>query len=108
MSNIITKNINSFMFIELRDYMRTMLEESMRLATDISWYEDCSIEDYFHAWAEIWDEEHNCDAGEGIDTIAHKFVLNDDTRAVFEKAFTEAREIAYTTVINEITEDEPF
>lgn len=54
----------------------------------------------FHEWTEIWDDDVK--VGEGLDTIAHKFVLNDDTRADFEHAFEQARDAAY----EEAEEDE--
>ncbi len=106
--NIITKNINSLQFIELRDCMQGMIEESMKAldshqAENLLWYEDCTMEDYFHMWQEIWDDDVK--AGDGIDTIAHSYVLNDHTRADFEEAFEQARDAAFKSVMEDIAEE---
>lgn len=110
MKNIITENINSFLFIELRDCMQDMIKESMKAldfqqAEHLAWYKDCTMNDYFSEWTEIWNDDDEL-VGEGIDTIAHKFVLNDDTRADFENAFDQARDNAYTSIMAEIAESE--
>lgn len=98
MTNIITENINGIEFQELRDYMQSMVYESMKAIDphdieSLEWYEDCSMTEYFHEWMEIWNEDEK--VGDGIDTIAHKFVLNDDTRSDFEIAFEHARDDAF-------------
>lgn len=108
MTNIITENINGILFNELRDYMQSMIYESMKaLGTnqteELLWYEDCTMEEYFHEWQEIWDEDTK--VGEGIDTIAHRFVLNDDTRADFEIAFKHARDDAFEGYMKELAEE---
>ena len=102
-NNIIDRSINGLQFNELRDYMQQMIHESILayIYQDKSWFKDCTMEEYFHVWQEIWDENDE-KVGDGIDTIAHKFVLNDDTRADFESAFEQARDAAY----EEAMEDE--
>lgn len=103
-TTIITDIISTMQFIELRDYMQNLISESMKAldshdAKSVMWYRDCSLDDYFTEWQEIWDGDVK--VGEGIGTIAHKFVLNDDTRADFERAFEEAREAAYEEYVND-------
>lgn len=118
MKNIITKNINGLQFNELKSTMQRMIEESIAtLACNggyndkdyyldhLSWYKDCKIEDYFRGgFEEIFDADGN-KVGEGINTIAHSFVLNDDTRADFESAFEQARDDAYEARLKEIAEE---
>jgi hypothetical protein len=91
---------------ELVNFIKNCMEESMRCVDnlrDLEWYESCNMEDYFTEWTEIWDENDNF-IGEGLDTIAHKYVLNEDTRNDFESAFNEAREDAYNTVYAEFSD----
>ena len=106
MKTIIDKNISSLEFIELRDYMQMAIHESLVMAgkEHIMWYEDCTMEDYFTMWQEIYDEL-GTKIGEGLDTIAHEFILNDDTRADFESAFEEARDAAFEERIKDIIEE---
>ena len=94
-NNIVKERINSLQFIELRDYMQRMIYESILSYNyeDRSWFKDCTMEEYVQEWQEIWYEDEK--VGEGIDTIAHQFVLNDDTRTDFENAFEQARDAAY-------------
>ena len=99
-TSIIINNINGQQFNELRDFMQNAIRESMNAldshdAEIILWYENCTMDDYFAEWTEIWDEDENERIGDGIDTIAHKFVLNDDTRPDFENAFEQARDAAF-------------
>jgi hypothetical protein len=107
-TNIIKENINNLEFIELRDWMKNMLEDSMKAidkhdAESQSWYKDCTMDEYFGSmWEEIWDD--GIKVGEGLDTIAHKFVLNDDTRSDFEDAFGQALDAAYNSVIDDIAD----
>jgi len=108
MANIITENINGILFNELRDYMQSMVYESMKAIDphdieSLEWYEDCSMTEYFHEWTEIWDEDEK--VGDGIDTIAHKFVLNDDTRSDFEIAFEHARNDAFEEYMKGLAEE---
>ena len=108
-TNIITKNISSLEFIELRDFMQNCIEDSMKSLDShdcekIMWYEDCGMEDYFTMWQEIYDEL-GTKIGEGLDTIAHEFILNDDTRADFENAFEQARENAFESVMEDLGEE---
>ena len=107
---IIVKNISSLEFIELRDCMQNCIRESIiALGSDdkegIMWYEDCGMEDYFKEWMEIWAEDEYVKIGDGLETIDHKFVLNDDTRADFESAFEQARDAAFEERISEIVEE---
>lgn len=85
-----------------------MIEDSMKAldshqAEQLLWYEDCTMDDYFTVWSELWGE--NTKIGEGIDTIAHAFVLNDDTRGDFENAFDQARDRAFVSVMKNIAEE---
>jgi len=103
-NNIISNNINGFQFNELRDYMQNCIEESIAALDSsdtehIEWYKDCEMEDYFAEWQEIWDGDTKI--GEGLDTLTHKFVLNDDTRDDFERAFEEARDEAYENKLHD-------
>ena len=102
-NNIVKEHINGLQFIELRDYMQQMIYESILSYSyeDRPWFKDCTMEEYSHEWQEVW-EEPDHKVGEGIDTIAHQFVLNDDTRTDFENAFEQARDAAY----EEAMEDE--
>lgn len=107
-TKIITENINGLLFNELRDCMQSMIVKSMKALDPHDsdyhdWYEDCTMEDYFHEWTEIWDEDEK--VGDGIDTIAHKFVLNDDTRADFERAFNDAKSNAIDEYIESIQDE---
>jgi len=104
----------SLQFIELKDFMQNCIEESINALRGISneyyaehlvWYEDCKMDDYFNEWTEIWDDEENEKVGEGLDTIAHKFVLNDNTRADFESAFEQARDAAFKAATKELAEE---
>lgn len=108
-NNIISENINDFQFIELCEFMQEMIEQSMNAldshdAEHLMWYEDCSMTDYFHEWTEIWNDDGE-PVGEGIDTVAHSFVLNDSTRADFEVAFEQARDNAFERIIKAIAEE---
>ena len=93
MNIIITKELNGLQFNELVNHMYNCLLESMAVCDDIAWYESCSMDDYFTQWDEIWDEGDNL-VGEGLDTISHKFLLDDETRGDFENAFKIARDRA--------------
>ena len=109
-TSIIINNINGQQFNELRDFMQNAIRESMNAldshdAERILWYEDCTMGDYFAEWTEIWDEDENERIGDGIDTIAHKFVLNDDTRADFENAFEQARDAAFEEYMKGLAEE---
>ncbi len=110
MANIITENINGIEFQELRDYMERMVYESMKALDPHDsdyhdWYEACTMEDYFQEWMEIWNDE-DVKVGDGIDTIiGHKFVLNDGTRADFERAFNDAKSNAIDEYIESIQDD---
>lgn len=101
-NNIIDRSINGLQFNELRDCMQQMIHESIVAYSDQdkSWFKDCTMEEYVHEWQEIWDENDG-KVGEGIDTIAHQFVLNDDTRADFESAFEQARDAAYEEALDD-------
>ena len=106
-TTIITENINSLQFIELRDCMQQCIEESMKAldsrdAESLMWYEDCSMNDYFYELQEIYDDGTR--VGEGIDTNSHSFVLNDDTRIDFENAFEQARDAAFESVMKDLGE----
>lgn len=94
-NNIIAKKLTSLEFNELSDYMQQMIHESILayIYQDKSCFKDCSMEDYFQVWTEIWDEDVK--VGDGLDTIRHKFVLNEDTRDDFIEAFQLARDAAY-------------
>lgn len=103
MNNFVKGNITAIQFNELRDFMQRMIEESMRMldphdTEHLMWYKDCTMQDYFQVWTELWDDEDG-KVGEGVDTIAHKFVLNDETRSDFERAFEQARDDAFESVI---------
>lgn len=103
-NSIITDIISTMQFNELRDYMQNLISESMKAldshdAESVMWYKDCSMDEYFTEWQEIWDGDVK--VGEGICTIAHNFVLNDNTHADFENAFAEARETAYEEYVND-------
>lgn len=107
-TTIITKELNALEWNELRDYMQNCIEESMKVldshdAEHLMWYEDCEMEEYFTEWTEIWDGDNLI--GEGLDTIAHQFVLNDDTRIDFESAFEGARDAAFNEVMESIGEE---
>ena len=107
-TSIITSNINALQYNELRDFMQNLIEESMKAldshdAEHLMWYENCTMNDYFTMWTEIWNDDEL--VGEGLDTIAHKFVLNDDTQADFDNAFEEARDEAFKAVMSEIGEE---
>ena len=109
MNRIINKNISSLEFIELREEMQEMVEQSMKALDShngeyLMWFKDCAMDDYFHEWAEICDE-YGIKIGEGIVTIAHEFILNDDTRSDFEAAFEQARDSAIEQRIKEIAEE---
>lgn len=43
--------------------------------------------------------------GIGLDTISHKFVLNEETQADFENAFCQARDAAYEEAIEDAIND---
>lgn len=106
--SIITENITAIQYNELREFMQNCIKESINSLDShdvehIAWYEDCSMDDYFTMWTEIWDNDTM--VGEGLDTIAHKFILNDDTRSDFENAFKEARDAAYEEKMEEIAEE---
>lgn len=105
---IIEKNISTLEFIELRNFMQSCINESLHCLAfnpeDIEWYKDCSMDDYFTEWTELWDDSGS-KIGEGLDTIAHTFILNDDTRADFEKAFVQARDNAYNDYMTEYIND---
>ena len=108
-NNIISENINNIQFIELCEFMQEMIEQSMNAldshdAEHLMWYEDCSMTDYFQEWTEIWNDDDEM-VGEGIDTVAHSFVLNDSTRADFECAFEQARDNAFERIIKVIAEE---
>ncbi len=107
-TTIITSNITAEHFNELREWMRNLIRESMNAldshdAESILWYEDCTMDGYFTEWTEIWDENERI--GDGIDTIAHKFVLNDDTSSDFENAFEQARDVAFEEYMKELGEE---
>ena len=107
-TSIITSNINSLQFNELRDTMQDSIKQSMEYldshdAEHLMWYEDCSMEDYFTMWTEIWDDDTL--VGEGLETIAHKFVLNNDTRSDFENAFAQARDAAFEEYMKDLAEE---
>lgn len=107
-TSIIINNINGQQFNELRDFMQNAIRESMNAldshdAEGILWYEDCTMGDYFKEWTEIWDEDERI--GDGLDTIAHKFVLSDDTRPDFENAFEQARDAAFEEYMRELGEE---
>lgn len=97
---VINCNMSTLSFNELRDFMQRMVYESLVSLDGLSdkeahvkWYETCSMDDYFTEWDHIWDDDENL-IGEGLDTISSKFILNDNTRADFEKAFSQARNAA--------------
>lgn len=103
----ITNNINGLQFNELCDFMKRLICESLYALNGLSdkeelvnWYETCTMDDYFTEWNQLWDENDNL-IGEGLDTISSKFVLNDNTRADFERAFTQARDAALEEYKNE-------
>lgn len=114
-NDIITENINGLQFNELVVTMQTMIEESIACLSyndkkdylsQLAWYKDCEMVDYFGGgFAEIWDDDENEKAGEGLSTGWHKFVLNDDTRADFESAFEQARDEAFEARLKEIAEE---
>lgn len=100
MKKFIDSNISALDFNELRDFMKSLICESLYALNGLNdkeehvkWYETCTMDEYFTEWDQLWDEDDNL-IGEGLDTIAHKFVLNDSTRADFEKAFSMARDAA--------------
>lgn len=106
MKMIIDRNISALEFIELRDYMQNCIWESLvsidsHDTESIMWHEDCDMEDYFKMWQEIYDEL-GTKIGEGLDAIAHEFILNDDTRADFEKAFEQARYNAFEEKMEDV------
>lgn len=98
----ITNNINGLQFNELCDFMKRLICESLYALSGLSnkeelveMYETCTMDDYFTEWDQLWDEDEvDGFIGEGLDTISSKFVLNDETRADFEKAFSLARDAA--------------
>jgi len=103
----ITNNINGLQFNELCDFMKRLICESLYALNGLSdkeehvnWYETCTMDDYFTEWDQLWDENDNL-IGEGLDAISSKFVLNDNTRADFERAFTQARDAALEEYKNE-------
>jgi len=103
----ITNNINGLQFNELCDFMKRLIRESLYALNGLSdkekhvnWYETCTMDDYFTEWDQLLDENDNL-IGEGLDTISSKFVLNDNTRADFERAFTQARDAALEEYKNE-------
>lgn len=106
---IIIENINTILHNELRDFMQNAIHESMNALdshdANILWYEDCTMDEYFAEWTEIWDEDENERIGDGIDTIAHKFVLNDDTRPDFENAFEQARDTAFEEYMKKLGDE---
>ena len=97
---VINSNISALSFNELRDFMRRLVYESLvsldglsNKETLVELYETCSMDNYFTEWDLIWDDDGNL-IGEGLDTISSNFILNDNTRADFEKAFNQARNAA--------------
>lgn len=110
-NDIITENINGFQFNELKETMKRMIEESIACLpcndkkdylSHLAWYKDCEMDDYLYELQEIWDENEK--VGEGLNTIAHDFVLNDNTRANFLLAFEQARDEAYEAALEEIAD----
>lgn len=97
---IISNNINAIQLNEVSDFMRRLILESLYsleglsdIQENVEWYKNCTMDEYFTEWVQIWDEDDDF-IGEGLDTIAHKFVLNDDTRPSFMAAFEQARRTA--------------
>ena len=101
MNNIITKNIGAHEFEELCECIKECIRQSIHYSGNeekISWFKDCTMDEYFYNLTDIYDE-FDVKVGEGLDTIDHKFVLNDDTHEDFEKAFEQARDNAYEEAV---------
>ena len=109
MEKFIDSNISALDCNELRDFMKGLICESLYALNGLSdkeehvkWYETCTMDEYFTEWDQLWDEDENDEfVGEGLDTISSKFVLNDNTRADFERAFSQARDAALEEYKNE-------
>jgi hypothetical protein len=63
------------------------------------------MNDYFGGGFEEIYNETDEKVGEGLNTISHSFVLNDNTRADFESAFEQARDEAFEARLKEIAEE---
>ena len=97
-SDFIASKLNGFQRVELINAMNMAIEESIKAIEgtkdeqeSFAWYKECKMDEYFH-WQELWNNDVK--VGEGIDTIAHKFILNDETRQDFEECFEQARDQA--------------
>lgn len=104
-TTIITRELNALEFDELRDYMNMCIRQSIfdYNDQDKSWFKDCTMDEYFVEYQDIYDDDVK--VGIGLDTISHKFVLNDETQADFERAFWEARDKAYEEAIQDAIDE---
>lgn len=106
-NNIITTEMDGNLFAELRECIKECIRQSIYYCDDIekiSWFKDCTMDEYFYEYQDIYDN-NDVKVGEGLDTIAHKFVLNNDTRKDFENAFEQARDNAYEEAVNLAVEE---
>lgn len=85
--------LTALQFAELERFMFNVISESMKSLPPcgrkgVVWYKGCGFEDYFAELDEIWSDGEF--VGCGIDTVSNRFVLNDETRPDFERAFMNA------------------
>ena len=89
--------------VELIETIENLINESIKYcpAEDRGFYETMTFEDYKNSLVEeIWNEDDEM-IGEGINTIAHKFVINDETKAQIEGCFRQARDEAWAEYLEE-------
>lgn len=96
-----TTNINSILYVEVVNYFRGLLKESIQACDkeDVITYKETTLEDYYGG---CWDLYHQDGEDiEGINIISEFIVLNDDTRSELERAFEQARDEEFEAFINE-------
>lgn len=84
---IVDSELNGFEEVELQDTMIDMLQESYDVyeKENKPFLLECSFDEYFVALQEIWYIDRKI--GEGIICGSTAYVLNDETRPVFEELF---------------------
>lgn len=93
---MITTSINSFLYVEVINYFKGLLKESISACSsnkmDVTEYKAITLAEYYggNGWDKSSDEDGN--DVEGIDIISDFIVLNDETRPDIERAFEEARD----------------
>ncbi len=100
-----TTSVNSFLYVEVVNYFRSLLKESIESCSsnkmDVTEYKAITLEEYYegNGWDRSSDEDGN--EVDGIDIISDFIVLNDDTRAEIERAFEEARDEEFEAFVDE-------